>query len=153
MKLKDYFIIGTLFIIVLISFIFVNLNAKTNGTVANVYLNNTALISVDFNTNEVKTFNQKDYPNYPKEIKPLTNDGADIAYIVLGDYFINNRRTEVIIEIDFDKKAIRIERDETPKQIGVTRSWYDGSGLPVVSLPNKISIIFEKLADGLDGVV
>lgn len=154
MKKKDFILIASLFIIILIAFILVTLNQKNPSSIANVYHQNDIVIEVDFETNKITTFPQREDGNYPKEIKPLTNEAADKAFVMLGDYFIDGRRTEVVIEIDFDTKSLRIERDETPKQIGVNRSWYDGKGLPVVSLPNKVSIRFELADDnGLDGVI
>lgn len=154
MKKKDFILIASLFIIILFAFILVSLNQKNPSSIANVYHQNDVVIEVDFDSNIVTIFPQKENQNYPKEIQPLSNEGADKAYAMLGDYFIDGRRTEVIIEIDFDTKSLRIERDETPKQIGVNRSWYNGKGLPVVSLPNKVSIRFELADDdGLDGVI
>lgn len=154
MKKKDFILIGSLFVMILIAFLVVNFTQKQPSSIAKVYHQNDVVIEVDFSTNIVKLFPQKEDITYPKEITPLTDEGADKAFIMLGDYFIEGRRTEVVIEIDFDTKNLRIERDETPKQIGVNRSWYNGKGLPVVSLPNKVAIRFESIDDdGLDGVV
>lgn len=155
MKLRDYIIIGGLFLIALVSFIVItSLNSKSGNT-GIVYQGSQKVIEVDFTKNEVKTYPQIDYPDYPKTTTPLGEEGADRAYIIMGDYLINGKRTEVVIEINFEIKSIRIERDQTPKQIGVFRNWYNGNGLPVVSLPNLVYIKFEnKVADDdVDGYV
>ncbi|WP_162164073.1 NusG domain II-containing protein [Acholeplasma hippikon] len=153
MKKKDYLLIGGLFIIILISFIWINLSQGKPSTIAKVYHINDVVIEVDFSKNTYQLYPQKVDNNYPKLIEPLSKEGADLAFVMLGDFFIGDRRTELIIEVDFDTKSIRIERDETPKQIGVNRNWYNGKGLPVVSLPNKVSIRFEQTNDDLDGVI
>lgn len=154
MKKKDYILISCLFVFFLAAVLWVNLSSQSPSSIAKVYHINDVVIEVDFSKNTYQLYPQKVDPSYPKEITPLVDEGADVAFIIVGDYFIDNRRTELVIEVDFDNKKIRIERDETPKQIGVNRDWYDGKGLPVVSLPNKVSIRFDKLQDdGLDGVV
>lgn len=154
MKKKDIILILSLMLIVATVFILYTLNQKPSGNIARVYNENFIVLEVDFSTNEVKKFQQPGFPDYPKDISFVVDEGADLAFVIMGSYLIDGNRTEVVIEIDFDTKSLRIERDSTPKQIGVHRSWYNGKGLPVISLPNQVFIVFEnKIDDDLDGVL
>ena len=154
MKRKDFIIIGTLLIVFSLIFVWVTFLNTSSGKLAKVYQGSQVVIEVDFETKQVKTYKQKDFEDYPKLTTPVAGEGGDVAYIIMGSYEIDGIRTEAFIEIDWDTNSIRIERDSTPKQIGVTRGWYNGQGLPVVSLPNQIYIRFEELIDtGLDGAV
>src|SRR5690606_1055022 len=123
MKKQDFIIIGGLLIVFSIIFLWVTFFTTQEGNIAKVYQGSQVVIEVDFKTKQVKTFPQKEHPEYPKTTTPVEGEGGDLAYIVLGAYEIDGNRTEVFIEIDWDTSSIRIERDETPKQIGVGRSW------------------------------
>ncbi len=154
MKLKDYIIVSSLFVVFGILFIWITFFSGQEGHIAKVYQGNQVVIEVDFENETYKTFTQENAPEYPKETTPVAGEGGDLAFIILGEYMIDGERTEVYIEIDWDTKSIRIERDQTPKQIGVGRDWYNGQGLPVISLPNQVFITFEKTSeDEVDGAV
>lgn len=153
MKIKDYVIIASLLVIFGIALIIVNLQHGEPGSIGKVFRGSELLIEVDFNKNEVKIYPQSGFPGYPKVTDPIENEGGDLAYIIMGAYEDENGPTEVWIEIDFDTKSLRIAHDSTPKQIGVNRNWYNGTGLPVISLPNKVYIRFENVSDDMDGYV
>ena len=154
MKLRDYLIIGGVLFIVLALFIWVTYFGQKSGSIANVYQDNDIVIKVDFTTNTYDIYPQAVNADYPMITEPVADEPGDIAFIILGSHIHEGERTKVYIEIDWDKKAIRIQKDETPKQIGVRRNWYDGTGLPAVSLPSKVFIVFETTVDdGVDGVV
>lgn len=155
MKLKDYLVIGGLFVIFTGLFIWITFFGEKPGSIAHVYQANQVVLEVDFIKKEVKVFPQLDDDDYPKITSPVLDEGGDLAYIILGAFVIDEKRTEVFIEIDWDQSMIRIQRDDTPRQIGVSRDWYDGTGLPAISLPSEVFIVFLKEApyDGIDGSV
>lgn len=151
MKLKDYMIISILALIFLITFILIQVTQKKAGDLALVYVAGVKVIEVDFSKNNYELFEQENHEEYPKS---SINEDSNVEVIILGEYQLNGKRTEVVIEISFEKQAIRIKKDSTPKQIGVNRNWYDGKGLPVVSLPNLVYIKFEKeITDGVDAEI
>ncbi|MFA5692520.1 MAG: NusG domain II-containing protein [Acholeplasmataceae bacterium] len=141
MKLRDYLIIVTLGLVFLITFILIMILRPKPGDLAGIYVAGTKVIEVNFSDNKFEILKQDE--NYPKIIYEKESDDHYVEIILLGNYEINHEKTEIIIEISYLKKAIRIKEDSTPKQIGVNRGWYDGNGLPVVSLPNLLYIIFE----------
>ncbi len=155
MKLRDYALIGGLLVVVIVLFIFITFFGDKPGSIAKVYQANQVVLEVDFIKKEVVVYPQIGHETYPKISTPVSNEGGDLAYIILGAYVIEDQRTEVFIEIDWDLNKIRIQRDDTPRQIGVSRDWYDGTGLPAISLPSEVFIIFEKEVpyDGIDGNV
>lgn len=154
MKLRDYIIIGAALFVVATIYVWVTYFGPKSGSTAFIYQDNDIVIQVDFVESSYILYPQTVDANYPMQTEPVDNEGGDIAFIILGSYVHAGKRTKVYIEIDWDKKAIRIQRDETPKQIGVRRNWYDGTGLPAISLPSKIFIVFETVDDdGIDGVV
>lgn len=154
MKKRDYIIIGGLLFVVGILYIWVTFFGAPTGSIAYVYQDNDVVISVNFDDNSYELTPQTIDNNYPLLTDPVPDEGGDVAFIIKGAYIHEGERTLVYIEIDWDKKAIRIQKDETPRQIGVRRNWYDGTGLPAVSLPSKVFIVFETVEDnGIDGVV
>ncbi|WP_162146872.1 NusG domain II-containing protein [Acholeplasma granularum] len=154
MKLKDYLIIGAILFVISIFYIWITFFGPKGGGIAKVYQDNQVVIEVDFESKVYKLFPQENHEDYPKLTDPVTGEGGDVAIIILGSYETLEGRSKVYIEIDWDKNSLRIQKDETPKQIGVRRNWYDGTGLPAISLPSKVFIVFEtKLDDGLDGAV
>jgi|SRR5690554_1979633 len=154
MKKKDFIIIGSLLVVAIVAFVWATFFTVSEGSIAKVYYQNEVVIEVDFNDQTYQMYPQNDAEDYPKLIDTDDKSAADLTFIVLGFYEIEGIRTEAIIEVNFQTKSIRIAKDETPKQIGVSRGWYDGKGLPVVSLPNQIFIKFEQEAtDEVDGAV
>ena len=154
MKLKDYILIGSILLVVAIFYIWVTYFGPKTGSLAYVYQENDIVIEVNFNDDTYILYPQAVDPTYPKLTDPVEAEGGDVGIIILGSFIQDGKRTQVFIEIDFDNKAIRIQKDETPKQIGVRRNWYDGTGLPAISLPSKVFIVFESIEDeGIDGVV
>ena len=154
MKLRDYIIIGVLLIVAGAFYVWVTYFGPESGDIAYVYRGNDVVIEVDFSDQTYVLNPQSVNTDYPKLTDPIPNEGGDIAFIILGAYIHLGEPTKVYIEIDWDKKAIRIQKDETPKQIGVRRSWYDGTGLPAISLPSQVFIVFENIEDNeIDGAV
>lgn len=154
MKLRDYLLIGGVFIIVALVYVWVTYFGPDSGSIAFVYQDNDIVIEVNFEDDTYILYPQSVDENYPMVTEPIADEPGDIAFIILGSYIEDGKRTKVYIEIDWDRKAIRIQRDDTPKQIGVRRNWYDGTGLPAISLPSKVFIVFESVVDdGIDGSV
>lgn len=148
MKLKDFIIIGSLFLIAAVAFIWVTFFNQSSGNIANVYVGNEIVASIDFDkdTYELKIQNE----NYPKII--IDND-ITLEFEIQGKYIYNGNYDILVIEVDFTNNQIRIKSDHTPQQIGVNRGWYKGQGLPVVSLPNQVIILFESESEEVDGTV
>lgn len=154
MKLRDYIIIGSILLTVGVLYIWVTYFGPESGSIAYVYQDNDIVIEVNFEDDSYILYPQTGYEDYPMLSVPIDGEGGDVAFIIIGSYVHQGKRTKVYIEIDWDRKAIRIQKDETPKQIGVRRNWYDGTGLPAISLPSKVFIVFEASADNeVDGVV
>lgn len=154
MKLRDYIIIGAIIAVIGVFYIWVTYFGPETGSIAYVYQGNDVVIEVDFNTNSYVLFPQTVDANYPMVTEPVADEGGDVAFIIIGAYVNQGERTRVFIEISWEQKAIRIQKDETPRQIGVRRNWYDGSGLPAISLPSQVFVVFETLVDDeIDGVV
>lgn len=154
MKLRDYLIIGGLLLVVSIAYVIFTFFGPEVSTVAHIYQGNQIVVTVDFEKKTYEVNPQIKDSNYPKTTEPIAGEGGDVAFILLGSYQIDGNFTEVIVEIDFDTSSIRIAKDDTPKQIGVNRNWYNGKGLPAISLPSEVFIVFEIEDDqGLDGVI
>ncbi|MFA7417198.1 MAG: hypothetical protein WCZ19_01520 [Acholeplasma sp.] len=154
MKLKDYVIIGVIVLVISAFYIWVTYFGPESGSIAYVYQDNDIVIEINFEDDSFVLYPQSVDINYPQQTTPVEGEGGDVAFIILGAYVHDGEQTKVYIEIDWDKKAIRIQKDETPRQIGVRRNWYDGTGLPAISLPSKVFIVFKAADDdGIDGVV
>ncbi|CCV64947.1 conserved hypothetical protein [Alteracholeplasma palmae J233] len=142
--LKDIVVISIVLVIALVIYL-VTIPTKKEGSQAIVYYRNKILSTIDFNTNKINITNVEE--GYP--VISDTDEPNIKQIIVLGDYKVDNKKTLVYIDVDFNLKRIRIKKDESPYQIAVNRGWYDGNGLPLISAPNSISIIFEdSLVDG-----
>jgi hypothetical protein len=153
MKLKDYIVIGAIIAVIGVFYIWVTYFGPESGSIALVYQGNDVVIEVDFDNNSYVVFPQAVDPNYPMLTDPVPDEGGDVAFILLGAYVNQGERTRVFIEISWQQKAIRIQKDETPRQIGVRRNWYDGTGLPAISLPSQVFVVFETpVDDEIDGV-
>lgn len=146
MKLRDYIIIASLLIISIVLLIAVNFSGNRT-TLAEVYHQNKVIITIDFK-NKKSIFTKEDDPDkadYGYPHYELDNNGFEdlMSIVVLGTYIDEKQlRTELVIEIDYSNNSVRIREDKTPNQIAVNRGWYDGLGLPLISAPNEIKIIF-----------
>lgn len=148
MKLRDYIIISALLVISVTLLIIVNLSGRKTSLVE-VYHQNSVIITVDFNQKKsiFLTVEDESKPDYGYPHYVLDDEGKNdlTKIVVLGSYIDDSsNRTELIIEIDYTNNKIRIKEDKTPYQIAVNRGWYDGRGLPLISAPNEIKIIFVK---------
>lgn len=148
MKKKDYIIISSLFVVALIAFVWITFFNQSSGSIANVYVDDFVVASIDFSDDTYSLNKQND--DYPEIVVDTT---TKLEFKVQGKYQIGEDFDVVLIEVDFVNNQIRIKSDNTPKQIGVNRGWYNGQGLPVISLPNQIIILFETEVDNVDGVV
>ncbi len=148
MKKKDYIIIGSLFVVALIAFVWITFFNQSSGSIANVYVDDLVVASIDFSDDSYKLFDQDD--QYPEIVVDTI---TKLEFKILGKYQVGEDFDVVVIEVDFVNNQIRIKSDGTPKQIGVNRGWYNGQGLPVISLPNQVIILFETKTDDVDGVV
>ena len=133
--LKDIFLLSFV-IIIGVTLFFVLKVKKIEGSNAYIYYKNEVYAIVDFQKQKIEiTTSIKE--GYPK----LTSKDE---IVLLGDYKKGDQKTYVYIQADFELEKVRIRKDESPYQIAVNRGWYDGNGLPLVSAPNSISIIFKK---------
>nr|WIF88546.1 hypothetical protein QOL21_00335 [Acholeplasma laidlawii] len=80
------------------------------GSIAYVYQDNDVVISVNFDDNSYELTPQTIDNNYPVVTDPVPGEGGDVAFIIKGAYIHEGERTLVYIEIDWDKKAIRIQK-------------------------------------------
>lgn len=148
MKLKDFIIIGSLFLVAVVAFIWITFFTQSSGNIANVYVGNKVVASIDFDKDTYElTPQNEDYP------KVRVDDGTTLEFEIQGKYIYNGEPDILVIEVDFSKNQIRIKSDHTPQQIGVNRGWYGGQGLPVISLPNQVVILFEAESEEVDGAV
>ncbi len=148
MKIRDFIIIGSLFLVALIAFIWITFFTQSSGSIANVYVGNDVVVSVDFNNSTYEMNPQND--TYPKII---VDTPSQLEFEIQGKYVYNGNYDILVIEVDFINDQIRIKSDNTPQQIGVNRGWYNGQGLPIISLPNEVTILFESSPDDVDGTV
>ncbi len=162
MKKRDIILISSLFLIALLAFLTVWLWPKEAMNKAHVYHDSKVYVTIDFENKKLietqrtdhdllYSYNESDalYLNYQKP------DGHDII-ILFGSFLVKGEPSKVYIEINWASRSVRILHDETPKQIGVNRDWYDGSGLPVISAPSKVYVEFEgakHIPDDVDGKV
>lgn len=158
MKKKDFIIIGSLFIVSVITLITVFFLLSKSGDIAYIYHKSDWYVKIDFAEQNYEMRPQTD--GYPQKILPEDNpfdevkEAGHLMFALLGDFVVDGQRTEIFIEVDMSNGRLRIYQDQTPQQIGVNRSWYNGSGLPVISAPNNVYIIFERTNDDdVDGVV
>lgn len=133
--LKDITLVGFILIIGLILYFALQVK-KEEGSDAVIYYKNEIYVLINFDKNQIELMTTpKD--GYPKIV-------SETEVVLLGDYVKNNQKTYVYVEVDFTNEKVRIKKDDSPYQIAVNRGWYDGNGLPLISAPNSISIIFKK---------
>lgn len=164
MKKREIVLIGILFFAFLSVFLVMIFLPKGDLETAHVYHDAKVYVSVDFKNLKVITTENTDMElldafneTEANAINYQLPEGNQMI-MMLGDFKVNGQKTKVYIEIDWQGKRIRILHDETPRQIGVSRNWYDGTGLPLISAPNNIYIQFEKASveenpHGVDGSV
>lgn len=157
MKVRDYLIIGSLILISGILLLIVMNTGKTTS-LAHVYYQNNVIVSIDF-TEKKATFKTSDdegmpdygYPHYLISDDEMVNKNI---IVLLGSYLDqNNDRTEILIEIDYEKNQVRVKEDKTPYQIAVNRGWYNGVGLPLISAPNEVRIEFVSSNNDVDVII
>lgn len=157
MKLRDYLIIGGLLLISGILLALVMNSGKTTN-LAYVYYQNNVIVKIDFTEKKATftTINDEDaadngYPHYFVNDDETSNQNI---IVLLGSYLDqNNKRTEVIIEIDYQENRVRVKEDKTPYQIAVNRGWYNGIGLPLISAPSEVRIEFVSANNDVDVII
>lgn len=143
-KFRDIIIISVVSLIALLGFFMFNKTLKTTTyDKALVKYNNKVVATVYFKEKKVVKEVEDEYPIIDEENNSI---------IVLGNPQGNdNIRYKVYITYDFQKRTMRVSKEESPKKYCSQEG--EKSAGSITCLPNGVSITFENYGDEFDGVI
>lgn len=115
------------------------------ATYADITYRNEIYIEIDFNRRDIVILKQQD-DEYPK----INKDGTYVEVTLLGDFKEGGVRQEVVIQIDFMERRIKVSDEKSPNNYCSKQGWTKHQY--IICLPNSVSINF-RTGSRTDGVL
>jgi thiamine biosynthesis lipoprotein len=148
-KYRELYFISALAVLVIGIFLVSTYWPSSIKQKASVYYKNRVDVyaTIDFKTNKIEIIKKQDIPlelNPNNKEYPYIEKQDDNRYylVFLGDYLVDNKYSIFIIEIDFKNDYIKVIQEDSPNHL--VSMMGESNSKPLISLPNKIFIWFEK---------